>query len=113
MDLREIDQIKTAEGEAGSLIDAARHRMRLAIEEAKREGEERVHIRSSDAEDRLRSERESQVTLLKEEITTIMTEAEGRASELRKTGTKNMEPAVIRLVGMITGVDDVLPGTNE
>ncbi|PWR72379.1 hypothetical protein ACKUB1_02450 [Methanospirillum stamsii] len=113
MDLREIDQIKEAEKEAVNLIETARHRMKLAMEEAKREGEERFSVRLSDAETRLRSEREKEEEILRKELLFVMSEAENEVSNLRSKGEKNVNAAVLQVVRIVTGEEDVLSSSNE
>ncbi|NLV26810.1 MAG: hypothetical protein GXY48_06555 [Methanomicrobiales archaeon] len=113
MGIPEIDQIKKTEEKAVLLIEATRQRMRLAIDEAKREGEERLSIRLSDAEKRLREERERHEELLNQETKKLLDQAEIEAMQIRQTGNNNKEAAVMRLVSMITGENHVLSRPDE
>jgi len=104
MAIPEIDQIKRSEEEAASLIEAARHRKILAIEEAKREGNDLVLIRLSDAEKRLREERERAESLVAREHARLMDEAHKQAGQIRDDAERQKDAAVSILVRLITGV---------
>ena len=103
MAIPEIDQIKRSEEEAAALIEAARHRRMLAIEEAKREGEGLVLMRLSDAEKRLREERERAESQVAREHARLMDEAIHEAGQIREYAERQKDMAVSFLVRLITG----------
>ncbi len=103
MAIPEIDQIKRSEEEAADLIEAARHRKILAIEEAKREGEDLVLLRLSDAEKRLREERERAETQVAREHARLLEEAQKEAGQIRGDAEKQKDEAISFLVRLVTG----------
>ena len=103
MAIPEIDQIKRSEEEAADLIEAARHRKTLAIEEAKREGEDLVLLRLSDAEKRLREERERAETQVAHDHARLLEEAQKEAGQIRSDAEKQKDEAVSFLVRLVTG----------
>lgn len=104
MAIPDIDQIKRSEEEATYLIEAARHRKTLAIEEAKQAGENLFFIRLSDAEKRLREEREQAEKEVANEHIRLIAEAQKEASHIREEAEKQKKLAVQVLVRLITGV---------
>ncbi|ABD41497.1 hypothetical protein Mhun_1776 [Methanospirillum hungatei JF-1] len=103
MAIPEIDQIKRSEEEAAALIEAARHRRMLAIEEAKREGEGLVLMRLSDAEKRLREERERAESQVAREHARLMDEVHHEAGQIRAYAERQKNTAVSTLIRLITG----------
>jgi len=113
MGILEIDQIKKCEQEAADLIEGARQRKKLAIEEAIREGEERMALRLSDAEKKVWEEREGAEKDMQEEHTLLLKNAKDEARRIREHSTQKKDDAVLRLIRMITGEDHVLSSPNE
>jgi|GEM_PF-1291310 len=113
MGIPEIDQIKKSEQEAADLIEAARHRKKLVIEEAEREGEGLIALRLSDAEKRLRDEKEKAEQQVSEERSLLMEKAGDEAQHLMETALLKKNAATQRLVRLITGEDHVLSSPDE
>ncbi|HOL41806.1 hypothetical protein [Methanospirillum sp.] len=103
MAIPEIDQIKRTEQEAADLIEAAQRRKTLALEEAVREGEALVQLRLSEAENRLREEKERAGKEAFMQQSWLMEEAQKEIGHIREYAQKNHTTAVQSLIRLITG----------
>jgi vacuolar-type H+-ATPase subunit H len=103
MAIPEIDQIKRTEQEAADLIEAAQRRKTLAIEETVREGEALVQLRLSEAETRLREEKEQAGKEAFMQQSRLIKEARKEADLIREYAQKNHTTAVQSLIRLITG----------
>ncbi|WP_373839247.1 hypothetical protein [Methanospirillum sp.] len=103
MAILEIDQIKRSEKDAADLIEASQRRKTLVIEEARREGDELVLVRLSEADNRLRDERKLAEKHIAEEHSRLMDDANKEADKIRQGAEKQKSAAIHSLVRLITG----------